>query len=705
MNSFGSAKDFLSRYKIPLYGLVVIALTGIYFRSIISELQPLENLREYRPTLSTKLYDINGQLVTEFFTERRTWVPLYRIRMDLQNAVLAIEDHRFFNHWGISFYGIVRAFVQNAIHRRIAAGGSTITQQLAKTAFLTQERTVTRKIKELILAIQLERNFSKQEILEMYLNQVYLGHGAYGVEQAAMLYFSKHAWELNLAECAALAGIVRSPSYFSLFNHPERNASRSETVLDQMEKYKYITQEEKKQAFQNPVALVKNSVPLPSAQAPYFVEYIRTQIEQEYGSEVLYNAGWKIYSTLDLQMQTTAEIVVSEFLSDFDKKRFELKKSTDLPPVQCALLALDPKTGQIRSMIGGRDFRKSQFNRAYQSMRQPGSSFKPIIYTAAIEKGYTPTTILEDAPLVYVNDGRDWRLKANSTSYLLTLPKEWLKDPLKVWVPENYKRKYFGRVLLRRAIELSMNMCAIRTIEEIGPTTVIEYARRLGIESQLTNTLSLALGASDVTMMEMTRAYNAFANRGILTKPYAIIRIEDSSGKVIKDNLPEEQDVLSEQTAYVLTNVLKGVIKEGTGQYAGYYLRRPAAGKTGTSNNFSDAWFIGYTPQLTCGVWVGYDDKRTLGDGNSGGAISCPIWTQFIKRALKGQPETDFPTPSTGVTFVTVDANTGYLATPYSKKIYTEAYISGTEPKTALLAPTTNDFLPDVKEEEYSGGF
>jgi len=696
-------KAFLGRNKVFLYALFVAALTGIYFHAILFELPSLETLREYRPTLSTKLYDINGQLVTEYYTERRTWVPLYKMRMDLQNAVLSIEDHRFFNHYGISFYGIIRAAYQNFLHRRISAGGSTITQQLAKTAFLTQERTITRKLKEVILAVQLERNYSKQEILEMYLNQVYLGHGAYGVEQAAMLYFQKHAWELTLSESAALAGIIRYPSYYSLFNHPERNINRKEVVLDQMEKYKYITPVEKNAALRDPLLVVKAGGPRLSSQAPYFVEYVRLQVEQEYGPEVLYNAGWKIYSTLDLQMQTTAEIVINEFMAGFDKKRFEIKKSTDLPQAQVALLALDPKTGQIRAMVGGRDFRKSQFNRTYQAYRQPGSAFKPIIYTAALEKGYTATTILEDNPLVYVNDGRDWRLKANSTSYLQTLPPAWLKDPLKVWVPENYKREYHGRVLLRKALELSMNMCAIRTIEEIGPTTVVEYAHRLGIESPLTNTLSLALGSSDVTMIEMVRAYNAFANRGILTKPYAIIRIEDTKGRVIKENFTEEQDVLSEQTAYIITNLLKGVIKEGTGIYANYFIKRPAAGKTGTTNNFSDAWFIGYTPQLTCGVWVGYDDKRSLGDRNSGGALSCPIWTQFIKRALKGEPDIDFQVPSTGVTFVNIDPNTGYLATPYSKKVYNEAYLSGTEPKTALLSPTTSDYLPEVEED--AGGF
>ncbi|OGS21839.1 MAG: hypothetical protein A2252_04275 [Elusimicrobia bacterium RIFOXYA2_FULL_39_19] len=697
-------KVFLFRYRVLAYCLVLLALAGYYVRIVLEELPPVETLKEYKPTLSSKLYDINGLLITEYFTERRTWIPLYRIPIDFQNAVLSIEDQRFFSHWGISFMGIMRATVQNTISRRIAAGGSTITQQLAKTAFLTQERTFTRKAKELVLAIQLERNFSKQEILEMYLNQVYLGHGAYGVEQAAMLYFSKHAWELSLSECTSLAGLIRSPSHYSPFNHFEKTVSRKETVLGQMRKMKYITAEELKKAQAEPIVIQKTSVPLPTFRAGYFVEYVRQQVEQEFGSDVLYSAGYKIYTTLDLQMQTTAEIVINEFLNDFDNKRFVIKKSTDIPFAQCSLLALDPKTGQIRAMVGGRDFKKSQFNRTYQAYRQPGSAFKPIIYTTAIDKGYTATSVIDDSRLVYVNDGRDWRLKSNTTEYLATLPEEWVNDPLKVWMPENYKRKYHGKVLLRRALEFSLNMCAIRTIDELGPTTVVDYAHRIGIDSQLTNTLSLALGSSDVTMMEMVRAYNVFANRGILTKPYAIIKIEDNTGKVIKENHTQEQDVLSEQTAYIMTNILKGVIRDGTGKYVSYFFKRPCAGKTGTTNNYSDAWFIGYTPQLTCGVWVGYDDKRTLGEKNTGGSVACPIWTNFMKKSLKGYPEMDFPVPKTGITFTNIDSNTGYLATPDSKHIiYNEAYLTGTEPKTVLLNQTTSDYIPDIKDEEDSG--
>jgi penicillin-binding protein 1A len=694
--------EFAKRYRVLLYAAALILLVGLYVKGLIEDLPSLEVLREYRPTLSTKIYDCRGTLINELFIERRTWTPLPGIPVDMQNAALAIEDHRFFSHWGIVPERIFRAAVENTLKRRLVAGGSTITQQLAKLAFLSQEKTLTRKFKEFILALQIERNFSKQEILEMYLNQVYFGSGAYGVAQAARIFFSKDMRELTLAECASLAGLIRYPSYYSPFSYPARTIQRKAIVLERMRALNYIKAEDLRNAMQEPLNAQKAA--LPSSIAPYFVENIKIQLEPEIDPEYLYRVGWNIYTTLDLQMQATAEMVVTAAVEDFDKRRFEIKKSTSLPKVQVALLAMDPRNGQIKAMVGGRNFRESQFNRAVQARRQPGSAFKPIVYTAAIERGYTPATIIDDTPLVYVNDGRDWRLKATATDYLLTLPKEWLKDPMKVWSPQNYKKKYHGKVLLRAALEFSLNMCAVRTIEEVGPVTVISYARRLGIENPLTNTLSLALGASDVTLLEMVRAYGVFANRGIKTKPYSIMKIENNDGKLIRQEYAAEEDVLSEKTCYIITNILKGVINEGTGRYARGRLRRPAAGKTGTTNDFSDAWFIGYTPTLVCGVWVGYDDKTPLGEKNSGGVVACPIWTEFMRRALKGEPPVDFQMPPTGITFVNIDRDTGYLASRNSKRTYLEAFISGTEPAASLETPATGQMLNEVREED-EGGF
>ena len=672
------------------------------FRDMIQEIPPVESLRNYELTLSTKVYDINEELITELYTEKRTWVPLSKIPIDLQNAVIANEDHRFFKHWGVSFRGIMRAFLHNIIRRRVVAGGSTITQQLAKLSFLSQERTVTRKLKELLLAFQLEGNFSKQEILEMYLNQIYFGHGAYGVEQAARVYFSKKVEEINLAECALLVGLIKYPHYYSPFRHHDRAAYRRQTVLARVRRVGYITEREELAA--NAEKIVTERTPVTVYTAPYFIEHIRLALEPKYGPRRIYQAGWNVYSTLDIKMQQAAEKATEEFLARFDEEKkkemekiiekvdaglidpeeeeFDVPLTTDIPKVQCGLLAIEPRTGQIRAFVGGRDFKETQFNRVLQAYRQVGSAFKPFVYTAAIERGYTPTYLIEDTPVVYVNDGHDWQLAANTTSYLLSIDPEILEDPMKVWVPENYKKQYYGKVLLRKALERSMNICAIKTIEEIGPTTVIEYARRFGITGELTNTLSLALGSSDVTLLEMVRAFSVFANRGIKVEPYSIRFIQDKDGRIIEENSVREEDVLSPRTSYIMSNILQGVVNNGTGRYAWYYLKRPAAGKTGTTNDYSDAWFIGYTPELLCGVWVGYDDRRTLGDKKSGGAVACPVWTNFMREALSDYPVTEFPDPPTGITFAEVDPASGLLVTDTTG--YIEAFISGTEPAVTV---------------------
>ncbi|OIO75180.1 MAG: hypothetical protein AUJ85_03920 [Elusimicrobia bacterium CG1_02_37_114] len=686
--------------------MLVIFLVTVYFRNILKELPSVDSLREYTPTLSTKIYDINAKLITELFTERRSWVPLSKIPIDLQNAVISMEDHKFFSHWGVSFRGMTRAFRNNILrYRKSIAGGSTITQQLAKLAFLSREKTIRRKIKEFLLALQLERNFSKQEILETYLNQVWFGHGAYGVEQAAMMYFQKNTSDLTLGECALLAGLLRYPGYYSPFNNIDRAIYRTQTALSRMHKLEFISEKEKFEAFTVHISTQRTT--RTSRVAPYFIEDIRLMLEKKYGDEIIYRAGWNIYTTLDLDMQVKAEKALNDFLDNFDKTHgYKFISSTEVLKVQGALLATDPKTGQIRAMIGGRNFAESQFNRAIQAYRQPGSAFKPIVYTAAIENGYTPTTIIEDAPVVYVNDGRDWRLAAKTTDFLLTLPDKWLKDPMKVWTPENYKKKYHSKVLLRQALEHSLNVCAVRVVEEISPVTVISYARRLGITSPLTNTFSLALGASDVKLLETVRVFNTLANNGIRTEPYYIIRIEDKDGRLIEENRPVEEDVLSPQTSFIMTNLLKGVVEHGTGQYA-KYLRRPSAGKTGTTNDFTDAWFIGYTPQLVCGVWVGYDNKVSLGNKMTGGSLACPIWTHFMKEALKGEPVLDFTPPPTGITFAYIDSGTGLLAntTEQSESVYLEAFLKGTEPKTCFIPETTGNILLSPKEFEEDIGY
>ncbi|MFH0947661.1 MAG: transglycosylase domain-containing protein [Elusimicrobiota bacterium] len=642
-------------------------------------------LINYTPSLTTKIYDINGELIAELFTEKRTVVPLSQIPKDMLNAIIAIEDTRFFRHWGIDPYRIAGAFVSNVKAGEVVEGASTITQQLSKVIFLSRRKTLARKIKEVILAIQLERDYSKYEILEIYLNQIYFGNGAYGIATAAKVYFGKNVAELTLEECALLAGLPRAPSIYSPFKSPEKAIQRRAVVLSRMHSVGFITDEQKKGAEEKNIVL---SPPHIAAKiAPHFIDNIRQTLESKYGS-ALYQGGLEIWTTLDRKLQEAAEKIFERQLSEFDS----LAKST--VSVEGALLCLDVKTGGIRALVGGRNFQTSQFNRTFQAKRQPGSAFKVFVYTAAIENGFTPTSIIDDSPITYYNTGRDWKLLSNTTDFsdvtdrdllnkLLEEDKEAIKNNKPneqvLWQPQNYSEKFHGLVLLRKALEHSLNICAIKVTDKIGPTTVAHYARQLGIESPLTETISLALGSSDVTLKEMTSAFGCLANSGIKTTPYSLVKVLDNKGRILEEFFPEEKDTVSAQTAFLITNLMLGVVEHGTGVYA-KQLKRPAAGKTGTTNDSQDAWFIGYTPQLACGVWVGYDDHRTLGKKMTGGRIACPIWTEFMRSALQGQPVMDFAPPS-NITYVKIDPQTGLLALGNLKGTYLEAFLSGTEPK------------------------
>ena len=701
----------IRRMKIVLVsgGLAACLSIGAaaYMHSLLRELPSIHTLEDYTPSLVTKIFDCRGTLITELFTERRTLTPLKEIPIDLQNAILAIEDDKFFTHWGVSLRGITRAALNNAIKRRTRQGGSSITQQLAKVIFLTPERTYSRKVKELLLTLQLEHYFTKEEILQLYLNQIYFGSGAYGVEAAARTYFSKHVRDLTMAECALVAGLPRAPNYYSPLNNPDKARMRRNTVLRRMRELKYITPEEEKAAAETPVESEK--VGIPTAVAPYFIEHVRLLLEPRYGNQMIYRGGLSIYTTLDLQAQKAAEKAMEEGLAAYDKERlsyYETNKSSPVK-VQGGLVAIDPRTGGIRAMVGGRSFRESQFNRAASARRQPGSAFKPFIYTTAIESGFSAASVLEDTPMVFTNDGRDWRLVSRSTDAVASLPPEDVKDPMKVWMPQNYNRKYYGKVLLRSALEHSLNMCAVQLLSDVGPLRAIDYARRMGITSPLTNTLSLALGSSDVTLLEMTGAMGVLASGGIRTEQYAIMRVEDKDGRILEENMPVEREVLSPQTCYIMTHILTGVVLRGTGM-AARELGRPCAGKTGTTNDFTDAWFVGYTPQLVAGVWVGYDDRTQLGNKMTGGKLACPIWTNFMKGALENEPVADF-TPPEGIVFSLIDPKTGLLALSKTPGAYLESFVSGTEPreyysnKMQQFSETINDVPPESDEEE--GGF
>lgn len=631
------------------------------FRKYAKELPSTTALEEYKPGLITRFYDIHNEVISEMFTERRTVVQLQRIPVDLQNAVIATEDERFFRHWGIDLRGIGRALMNNLFRGRVVEGGSTITQQLARALFLTQDRTFRRKIKEALLSLQIEKKYSKEEILQMYLNQVFFGHGTYGVEQASRVYFGKHVQDLNLAECALLAGLLRAPKAYSPFTKPASAQRRAQTVLSLMYNQKYISREERDKALQYKYYTQRPKYV--SNAAPYFIENIKLELEDKYGTDAIYKGGLQIYTTLDLGMQRNAENALEKKLSPYD-----IIASTDAP-VQCGLIAIDPKNGQIRALVGGRSFEKSQFNRVTQAKRQPGSAFKTFVFTAALESGLTPSSLIDDSPVTLIGGDE------------------------KEWIPQNYDQKFWGPTTLRQALENSRNVCAVKLTVQLTPETVAIYARQLGIQSKLGNNLSLSLGTSEVTLQEITSSFCTFANYGIRTMPYSIIMIKDASGNILEQNIPMEEPVLSEQTTYLMTNLLKGVVKNGTG-YAAKALGRPCAGKTGTSNDYRDAWFIGYTPDLVSGVWIGYDDHRIIGEKQTGGVIACPIWTNFMEQSLQNTPVSDFKIPSK-IKQVQIDYKSGLLAPPNWPKPFLESYLAGTEP--------TEYASPKILKEEITG--
>lgn len=674
----------ISQKKVLIILIAVFFIVfSIIFINLISDLPSIDQLENYTPNLSTKIYDKDNNLIAELFTERRMLVPINEIPVDLQNAFIAIEDNDFFRHWGVSTKGIMRAASRIFIKRKVSEGGSTITQQLAKTIFLTPEKTIVRKIKEVLLTIQLEKDYSKDEILQFYINQIYFGSGAYGAQSASRIYFNKNVSDLTLAEAATLAAIPKSPNYYNPFKNAEASLNRRNLVLTKMRELGYITPEQEEEALLEP--LPDKETQIKPETGNYFVEFLRIMLEPKYGTNVLFRGGLSIYTTLDIKAQNAAEKTLEEALAKFDEgkvKTFE-KAGREPVKVQGALIAIDIKTGAIRAMVGGRDFKETQFNRAVQAKRQPGSAFKPFVYLTAIENGMTAATLLEDSPMIFMNNGTKWELVSRDMTYLEniaeTVTEEELIDTNKIWMPQNYSRNYRGPITLRTALALSINTCAVQTILEVSPIKVIQTARKLDLTNPMSNTLSLALGSSDVTLQEMVAAYAAFGAGGIKTTPYVINKIVDKDGKVLEQNIPQQKEVLSPQVAYIMTNMLKSVVDRGSGWYA-RYLGRPSAGKTGTTNEYSDAWYIGYTPELATGVWIGYDDRTiSLGEKSTGGAIATPIWTNFMKEALAGKPITDFPQPD-NIEWALIDAKTGLLALSTTPGAYLEAFIRGTAP-------------------------
>ena len=656
----------IKSYHISLFQKIslIILIFALTFSITFIGLSTLNNQKisemvqgnKFLDAINSKVYDINGKIITEFYQENRNPVPLSKIPSHLINATIAIEDSDFYKHKGISLRGIVRAQWENfkniilQLNKEAKPhGGSTITQQLAINTFLTREISLNRKLKDMLLALQIERSFTKDEILEMYLNEIYFGHGAYGVQSAAKMYFNKNVQDLNLAECALLAGIPRGPSYYSPILNQEVSLKRRNIILNRMYKLGYISKEDMEKAKRSPLELNYNNK-RDKFTAPYFSTFILSQLLEEYGANVVYKGGLKIYTTLDLEMQYFAETALQE------------------SGHEGAIIAIEPQTGYIKAMVGGKDFEESKFNRATQAYRQPGSAFKPFIYLTALDNGFTPSNIIEDSPVTFENG----------------------------WSPENYEKEFSGPVTLREAFEHSINVVGVKLLEQVGIKKVINYSHKAGITSELRSDLSLALGTSEITPLEIASAYATIANLGVKVDPVSIIRIEDNKGKIIKENIAQKKKVFKEETCYVLINMMKGVIERGTGWNA--KIGRPAAGKTGTTNDFVDAWFIGFTPELVTAVYIGNDDRKPLGNKMTGGVVAAPIWAKFMKNALKNNEKKDFSQPNK-ITKISVCKESGLLPTDSCPEILTVTFIKGTEPTSYCTIHQKYFEIP--KKEKY----
>ena len=596
---------------ILVVGLILFVMViGVGCGFLTASLNTRSNLAEdIVPPASSQIYDIHGNEIANIHAaENRRPIGINEIPKNLQNAFIAVEDNRFYDHIGIDPRGIVRAIWANIRGRTVTEGGSTITQQLAKNAYLTQDRTLKRKVQEVFLALQLERQYTKQEILELYMNQIYFGQGAYGVQAAARTYFGKDAKDLTLNECAMLAGIPKSPNYYSPVNNMDAATERKAVVLDQMVKYGYISDSEAAAAKKEPLHIAKNTNDSGKS-ASYFVDYVLQQLAEKYGDDAIYKDGLKIYTTIDMDMQAAAETAMKNLPTYFTD-------ANGIVQPQGALVAIDPHTGYIKAMVGGRG--TDQFNRATQAVRQPGSAFKPFVFAAALENKYTPESIIEDKPL-----------KVGS------------------WEPQNYSRNFSGKVRLRDVVRWSLNVPTVRIAQDIGIDKAIFYAQEMGISTFVldgaTNdrNLATALGGMTrgVTPLELTSAYGTFANRGIHVKPVAILRVVSRTGKVLEEAERKEKSVMSADNAAALTAMLEDVIRRGTGTRAN--IGRPAAGKTGTTSDYHDAWFVGYTPDLVTGVWIGNDSVSDL-HGMSGGMTPAVIWQAFMQKALAQMPIRSF---------------------------------------------------------------
>ena len=712
-----SMKSQLQRYLGSLVFVFLLCLSiavgataGVLF-VYNSDLPQVDQLEDYRPSLITEVYADDGQVIGSFALERRIQVTYDQIPQVLKDAVISVEDQNFYEHWGIDFYGIARAGLKNLMAGRVVGGGSTLTQQLSKNLFLDPEdKHLRRKIQEAMLSIQIERNYTKQQILTMYSNLHFMGHGQYGFAAASEFYFAKDIKDLNIEEAALLAALLRSAVIYSPINHPDRALMRRNYAIDRMVAEKRITAEQGEQAKKKPIQLAPRQ--RPNELAPYFVEDLRRYLEKTYGTSAVHEGGLKVYSTLNVEMQKAANVAVRDGLREYDKRHgwrgaeqnvledgkdiakvelpewklplhtndivpgividttgtnaririaeyeatlrpqdfawttkksaSELVKAGDValfmirsmssadrhmevtleqkPKAQAAMVAIDPRSGEIKALVGGYDFDESKFNRATQALRQTGSSFKPFVYTAAVDSGLlNPEDTIVDSPVSFG-----------------------------AYSPGNYDGKFKGTIPVRQAFAESRNIPAVKTLARVGVQNLVPYVRRFGITSKIEPVLPIALGAADVALIEMVSAYSTFPNDGVRVVPQYIRRVIDYDGNVLEEPFPELRDVISAQTARVMVDLMQEPVQRQGGTAAkAKELKRPVAGKTGTTNDFTDAWFIGYTPSLVAGVWVGFDEKITLGDKETGGRAALPIWLEMMQQVYKDKPVEQFVTTST----------------------------------------------------------
>jgi penicillin-binding protein 1A len=739
---------------IALLSILAGTAAGVYL-AFTRGLPSIEEMKHYQPEAGTMIFADDDVLIGELKVEKGIFVPISQIPGHMINAVVALEDSRFWKHKGIDYLAIVRALIKDILSVGLKEGGSTITQQLAKVMFLTPEKTIKRKLREAVLAFKIEKNLEKKEILELYLNKIYFGHGAYGVEMASQTYFGKSVRELTLSEAALIAGLIRAPTYYSPFNNLAKAKNRQLIVLTRMVDEGYITMSDRETEIKMPLYLSTTRRGVEANN--YFVDYVKKYLEDKYGAEVVYKGKMRVYTSMDSKAQVTAAKAIRQGLRELDKRRgwrgpVDRKTEIDIeeemrsrelsstftadldefstgivlrvsqkealiktrgvigklmledalwaakvidqktgksrvlknftlpqilnpgdivkvgikkvlgsiiqlrleqePEAEGAIVSIDQHTGFIRAMVGGYDYVKSDYNRVLFAKRQPGSAFKPIIFAAALDQGFTPASIIVDEPVTYPGGSRG------------------------DWTPENYDHEFKGPTSLREALTYSRNVVTVKLVEAIGISTVIEFARHLGLKGDMPSDLTIALGSLSTSPLDLALCYSIFANDGMKVTPIAVKYITDENGRILENNEPVAEEVVSPQTAFLMTSMMQDVVQKGTGWRA-KALGRPVAGKTGTTNEYRDAWFIGYTPHIVTAVWVGYDDVKTLGHQETGSRAASPIWVSFMQNTLTGEPE-DFTVPE-GIVTYTIDPMTGLLTKDETFGIL-EYFKEGTEP-------------------------